>query len=210
MKVDPLGEAAYLVRDLTGPAYEWAGACNRASLPGLIEAVASYDTVGLYVDPERFDLHSLASVHPVANGGTNRLHTIPVCYDMGEDLAEVCERLGLTPSQLIDLHSSSAYRCFAVGFCPGFAYLGYLPDALAGLPRKATPRVRIVPGSLAMTGGQTAVYPLVRPGGWWLIGRTPLTLVDVERDYFPIQAGDEVRFVPIDADEFHAREGECL
>jgi inhibitor of KinA len=99
---------------------------------------------------------------------------------------------------------------YAIGFCPGFPYLGYLPAELTGVPRLESPRLRVEPGSVGLTGRQTGLYPLARPGGWNLIGRTPLTIVDVEQDFFPIHVGDQVQFVRIDAREFDARFGERL
>lgn len=211
MKVESLGDAAYVLRDLDRPAFEVAATFNRVGLPGLFEAVASYESVGLYVDPLLFDCSLIGSVvFDSSSSLSGRVHKIPVCYEMGPDTEEVCDRLNFSASSLVEFHQSQSYRCYAVGFCPGFAYLGYLPSEIAGLPRKATPRVRIEPGSVAITGRQTAVYPMVRPGGWWLIGKTPMTLVDVESDYFPIQAGDEVCFYGISALEYDARLGERL
>jgi len=211
MKLVPLGDSAYILRDLARPAHEVAAALNVARPSGLLEAVASYDTVGLYVDAGSLSIEdveqALASKAP---GGRGKRHEIPVCYELGEDLEEAASALRLSPEELIRHHTGGAYRCFAVGFCPGFAYLGYLPTEIAGLPRRAAPRVRVEPGSVAITGRQTGVYPMPRPGGWHLIGRTPLVLVDVDAEYFPVEAGDEVRFVAIDREEFMARQGERL
>ena len=139
-----------------------------------------------------------------------RHHQIPVCYALGEDLVETAQRLQITSEQLAELHASTEYTCYAVGFCPGFGYLGHLPDPLNGVPRRSKPRTRVEPGSVGITGSQTGIYPLPRPGGWALIGRTPLTLVDVADAYFPIQAGDTVRFFAIPVEEFEARQGERL
>ena len=210
MKIEPLGDAAYILRQIEGPVFARAAELNRAGIPGLIEAVASYETIGLYVDPSRFDPAALSSYRFSGEESTGRQHTIPVCYEHGPDLREAAGLLGLSPEALIAAHLGQTYRCYAVGFCPGFPYLGYLDDAIAGLPRRATPRVRVDPGSVAITGRQTGIYPLPRPGGWWLIGRTPLTIVDPDAGYFPIEAGDEVRFVRIDAHEYDARQGERL
>src|SRR5205085_9461144 len=91
---------------------------------------------------------------------------------------------------------------YAIGFCPGFPYLGYLAPELCGVPRLPSPRPRVEPGSVGLTGRQTGLYPLVRPGGWNLIGRTPLELVHLADGYFPLHTGDRVRFRPITADEF--------
>src|SRR4029077_12105528 len=96
------------------------------------------------------------------------------------------------------LHTSIEYTVYAIGFVPGFPYLGYLPEKLCGVPRLASPRLKVEPGSIGLTGRQTGIYPLPRPGGWNLIGRTPLTIVDVADSYFPLRVGDVVRFDRID------------
>jgi KipI family sensor histidine kinase inhibitor len=132
-----------------------------------------------------------------------------VLYD-GADLAEVAAARGLTAGQVVALHSGQDYRVFALGFLPGFPYAGYLPEALAGLPRRASPRARVAAGSVAIAGRQTGVYPQESPGGWHLLGRTPLTIASVARGRFPIRAGDRLRFVPIDQAEFQRLEGQDL
>src|SRR5205823_7967395 len=104
-------------------------------------------------------------------------------------------------------HAGRDYDVFAVGFQPGFPYAGYLPDALSGLSRRDVPRVRVPAGSVAIAGRQTGVYPAESPGGWHLLGRTPLRIVDLERGHFPIRAGDRLRFEPIDAAGFAAPRG---
>jgi KipI family sensor histidine kinase inhibitor len=138
-----------------------------------------------------------------------KLVELPVLYD-GPDLAEVSERLGRTPAEVIALHSGAVYHVFAIGFRPGFPYAGYLPRELSGLPRRDSPRTRVPAGSVALVGRQTGVYPEVSPGGWHLLGRTPLAIVDIEHGHFPIRAGDQLRFVPINPEQFTARLGEVL
>ncbi len=203
-----MGDCAYILHDLPLPAYILAEALSANPPDGLIEAVASYETVGLYVDPVLFDIDALEPASFVPSKQTpTKVHKIPVCYELGPDLHEVCAQLDLSLEQVAERHSAQTYRCFAVGFCPGFAYLGYLPPELAGVPRRASPRTVVEAGSVAITGNQTAVYPLERPGGWALIGKTPLCLVNVEEHYFPITAGDEVRFHAIGAIEYEARLG---
>jgi inhibitor of KinA len=211
MRIEPLGDSAYILRDLVRPAYEIAKDLNVTKPIGLIEAVASYETVGLYVDPDRFNPSDISTRRePIQGLRDSRTLAIPVCYELGPDLEEATKQLGLSSQEFVRLHSSKTYRCFAIGFCPGFPYLGYLDDAIGGLPRRASPRVRVTPGSVAITGRQTGIYPLERPGGWWLIGRTPLCLVDVNDGYFPIEAGDQVKFIQIDREEYARREGERL
>src|SRR5205814_8366661 len=126
------------------------------------------------------------------------------------DLARVADHAGLPPAEVIRLHAGAEYTVYAVGFCPGFPYLGYLPERLCGVPRLPSPRLRVEPGSVGLTGRQTGIYPLERPGGWNLIGLTPLELVHVEDGYFPLRAGDRVRFEPIDRMEFERLRGRRL
>ena len=210
MRIQALGDAAILLRDLDCPAHLLAAAIEEAQLPGVLEAVASYESVGVYFDPSLFDERQLTTIQVNRSTGQGHLHEIPVCYDLGEDLLEISRHLGLKPVEVIELHSKPTYQCFAVGFCPGFPYLGYLPTELSGVSRRPAPRVRVEPGSVAITGRQTGIYPLQRPGGWSIIGRTPLCLVDVEGAYFPIRAGDSVRFRPISESEYLSRRGERL
>ena len=128
-----------------------------------------------------------------------RLVEIPTRYGGpdGEDLEEVAERLAVRAETVVELHASTEYEVFMLGFAPGFAYLGIAPEAIA-VPRRPTPRPRVPAGSVAIAERQTAVYPAATPGGWNLIGRTDLALWDVERDPPALLApGDRVRFVPV-------------
>ena len=129
---------------------------------------------------------------------------IPVCYggSFGPDLDEVCGLHGLTPQQAIELHTSTTYVVYFLGFVPGFAYLGELPAEL-NTPRLATPRRQVPAGSVGIAGNQTGVYPFATPGGWRLIGRTPAPMFCAERDAFSLLAiGDRVRFVAISRERF--------
>lgn len=137
-----------------------------------------------------------------------RLVEIPVCYggEFGPDLEKVASLHGLKPERVIELHSSQTYHAYFLGFAPGFAYLGDLPDALA-TPRLATPRRKVPAGSVGIAGKQTAVYPFATPGGWNLLGRTPLHMFRVDREPMELlDVGDEVRFRPITHEEFSALE----
>jgi inhibitor of KinA len=133
-----------------------------------------------------------------------RLREIPVCYGGGHgpDLAEVASLHNLSAEEVIRLHSSANYTAYFLGFVPGFAYLGGLPEQLA-TPRLQSPRKQVPAGSVAIGGNQTGVYPTTTPGGWRLIGKTPLKLFDpasAQSSFFEI--GDQGRFVPITAEEF--------
>lgn len=214
MRIEALGERGLLLRDFAGPpAWKAARRLRSVSLPGLVDAVASYETVGLHFESGPCQVeaieNALAGIDPESNEA-GRIHTIPVCYEFGPDLERAAGALHLGKEELIEAHLLQTFTCHAVGFCPGFAYLGYLPEAMAGLPRLPSPRARVEPGSVGITGRQTAVYPLPTPGGWWLIGRTPLKLVSLSDGYFPIEAGDAVRFERIDAGAFAKLAGERL
>jgi len=133
---------------------------------------------------------------------------IPVCYGgrFGPDLEEVAAAHGLKPARVIEFHSSATYHAYFLGFAPGFAYLGDLPAEIA-TPRLATPRKKVPIGSVAIAGRQTAVYPFPTPGGWRLLGRTPLAVFRAARKPMGlISIGDQVRFSPISSDEFRKLE----
>lgn len=204
MRVEPLGESAAIVRQLGCPGYRFAAELRRLAPPGVLEVVPSYDTVGVVFDPDALSLESLSvaverigdSSNEVEESGA--IHRIPVCYELGEDLDSVCEQLGVTRERLIDLHMGTVYRCYAVGFVPGFAYLGYLPEEMS-LKRRPQPRIRVPRGAVGIADRQTGIYPTECPGGWHLIGWTP---VPIERDEgFLIAPGDQVQFVRATAAE---------
>lgn len=135
-----------------------------------------------------------------------RVREIPACYggEFGPDLQDVADLHHIRPDEVIRLHSNANYTVYFLGFVPGFAYLGGLPDALA-TPRLGTPRKSVPAGSVAIGVNQTGVYPTSTPGGWRLIGKTPLKLFDpLTADASFFQLGDEVRFIPITSDEFES------
>lgn len=219
MRIERLGEKAVILRDLSCPAFEIATALNESQnqLLGLEESVASYETVGLYFSKPIEDLYdvkgavtSLLDKKCLSVSSAPKLIKLPVCYELGPDLRASAKSLQISSEELIELHLGTEYRCYAVGFSPGFAYLGYLDDRIATLPRLSSPRPRVEPGSVGITGRQTAVYPSTTPGGWNLIGKCPLALVDVKDNYFPIEAGDQIRFIRIDEQEFARQEGDRL
>jgi inhibitor of KinA len=151
----------------------------------------------------KYELH--ATKARVSKGKTVE---IPVCYggEFGPDLNEVADLHGLTPKQVIELHSSRSYHAYFLGFAPGFAYLGDLPEEIA-TPRLDSPRKHVPAGSVAIAGKQTAVYPFDSPGGWRLLGRTPVQLFLSGSKPAPlISIGDQVRFRPISRGEYGKRE----
>lgn len=178
----------------------------------LIDLVPSYTTLMLHYDMRQLDeitarasvISALAGLQPLPPEHAGHRHEIAVWYDpsVGPDLQRLSGLTGLDVSQVIALHSDREYQVFALGFAPGFAYMGLLDEQLAA-PRLSTPRKRVPAGSVAIAERQTAAYPLASPGGWNLVGRTPAPLFERDRDgYSLLQPGDRVRFVPVERAEF--------
>lgn len=170
--------------------------------PDVEEAVSGYASVTVHFDPDTTDTERLRSAvsrglkAPSADDLPGRLHRIPVVYD-GPDLAGCADRLGLAVDELVRLHAATTYRCFMLGFVPGWGYLGPLPASLR-LARRSVPRTRVPAGSVAMAEDLTGVYPIACPGGWHLIGRTSLPLfLPGSASPAVLQAGDRVRFQPV-------------
>jgi KipI family sensor histidine kinase inhibitor len=215
LDLHPLGDRAFLARfGLESDAQGWAEEVRRRSLSGVVDIAAAYATAAVFLDPDRVDPDELEpvlrSIAPASGARHNgRLICVPVLYD-GDDLAEVATSVQLTEHEVAERHSSVDYSVFALGFLPGFPYSGYLPSPLSGLARRASPRTKVPAGSVAIAGRQTCIYPAESPGGWRLLGRTPLVIVDVSRGFFPIRAGDRLRFEPIDEGTFIARLGEPI
>ncbi|MBX7104870.1 MAG: carboxyltransferase domain-containing protein [Gemmataceae bacterium] len=216
MEIIPLGDQAVLVH---APDEESAGrlaAAIRSAPPAwLVDLVLSYSSVALHFDRRAVrSADAIAWTQAVKVGRTKlavgRRFEIPCCYDMGPDLEAVARQCKINPDEVAAAHAGTEYRVYAVGFAPGFPYMGYLPESLCGVPRLPSPRMRVEPGSVGLTGRQTGIYPLLRPGGWPLIGRTPLRLVDLEQGFFALTPGDRVRFVAIDPSEYKQRDGERL
>jgi inhibitor of KinA len=130
---------------------------------------------------------------------------IPVCYaaEFALDLTAMCAAKNLSAQQMIELHTSSAFTVYMIGFMPGFPYMGIVPEALQA-PRMAVPRTQVPAGSVGIAGAQTGIYPFASPGGWNIIGQTPVKLFDAQRQKpCLLQAGDNVQFYAIDTAEFH-------
>jgi inhibitor of KinA len=155
-------------------------------------------------DSSRMLLDAIDRLRGYAAAASARTVEIPVCYELpfALDLEEMAARLGLAVSEVVRLHVESPHRVLMIGFVPGHPYIGGL-DARLAVPRRATPRPRMEAGSVAIANGQTSIYPLVTPGGWNVIGRTPLTLFDATREHPSLlEPGDAVRFVPITRQRF--------
>lgn len=186
--------------------------CAAAFGAALVDLTPSYTTLLVEFDIAQLSpaqahcklqglLAGLAQTPPMAEGPIKEL---PVWYhaSVGPDLPRLAQSKSCSAAQLIELHCSTLYQVFALGFAPGFAFMGSVHPLLEA-PRLATPRARVYPGSVALAGRQTSAYPSLSPGGWNLIGRTPVTLFDRNREqmsYF--QVGDRVRMVPINKQVF--------
>lgn len=226
-RFEPLGDDALLVRfgeridaGINTDVHRLTAQLRDVSPPWLRDLVPAYASLAVFFDAERLpdgDPHAavgeavevLLSRPASRSVGDGTLHEIPVCYrgEHGEDLAGAAHELGLDAATLIARHSAPVYTVAMIGFAPGFPYLLGLDPALA-LPRLATPRTQVPAGSVAIGGAQTGIYPRESPGGWRLLGRTPCTLFDATRaPPALLQAGDRVRFVPIDEAAFRRMAG---
>lgn len=184
---------------------------------GYVEAVPAYNSVTVYYNPidvyfsnlekgvktpyenVKAKILSLMNQPYITEAANDRVVKIPVAYggEMGPDLEFVASYHGLTPSEVIKIHSSAEYLVYMLGFAPGFPFMGGMDKQIA-TPRKETPRLAIAPGSVGIAGNQTGIYPLETPGGWQIIGRTPSRLFLPEQSPPTLlQPGDRIQFVPI-------------
>ena len=219
VRIVPAGDSALIVEfdDRIDPAINaeaiaLAEAVQAAGYRGVRDVVPTFRSVAIYFDPLIVDYEALIahiestgrSVHRPRE--TSPVLRIPVCYggEFGVDLADVAGFASASEAEVVRLHSSATYRVFMLGFVAGFAYLGTVDERIA-MPRHATPRVRVPAGSVGIAGIQTGIYPAETPGGWRLIGRTPLKPFDLRRaEPFLMKAGDAVQFYPIRRTEYDA------
>ena len=231
MRIEPLGDSALLVRVVEefhpekslDAVLRALQALEFAAIPGVIELAPAYTTIGVFFDPARiesatfdnspFDILA-TKIQSVLNAAAfadeiesaARAVEIPVCYDreFAPDIADVARQAGLSEDEVVCRHSGASYQVSCVGFTPGFPFLSGLPPKLA-TPRRASPRKEIPAGSVGIGGAQTGIYPGKSPGGWNLIGRTPLSLFDLQREPPALlQAGDRVHFRKISREEFNS------
>jgi inhibitor of KinA len=226
MEIAPLGDSALIVRIVDDFARDAEASLNAvlgalrcleaAAIPGVTELAPAYATVGVFFDPARIESFDAlwTTIETTLNASSLEseskieapLHEIPVCYDreFASDIDDVARAAGLTAVEVIHRHSGAAYRVNCVGFIAGFPFMSGLPAELA-TPRRAAPRKEVPGGSVGIGGTQTGIYPRTSPGGWNLIGRTPMRLFDVQHDPPTLlQAGDRVRFREISREAFEA------
>ena len=188
-----------------------AGRLRGAALPGVVELLPTFRSLMVHYDPVRISGADLRSaIAALLTGetapGQAKLWRVPVCYEgeLAPDLAEVAAATGLHPREVVALHAKTRYHVYMVGFLPGYPYMGDLPARLV-LPRRADPRVRVPPGAVAIATTMTAIYPLESPGGWHLIGTTPIRIFDAAWEQPALFApGDAVAFEPVDRRSFDA------
>lgn len=183
-----------------------AAAVRARGIEGVVDLVPTFRSLMVHYDPVATSAEILSASlrhvlsHPAGEAAPGRLWHLPVLYggEAGPDLDEVAERTGLTSDKVIAVHSEIIYDVYMMGFLPGLPYLGIMDEALA-LPRRAEPRVRVPSGSVAIATNLTNVYPSESPGGWHILGRTPIELFDTRRAVpILLAAGDRIRFEPID------------
>lgn len=218
MRIRPLGDCALIIECGTSISPEnhekvqqVLQTLSKLSHPAVIEFMPTYTSVAVYYDPFqisfdflRVEIEKQLEFMADHEKPCSRMIEIPVCYgeEFGPDLSYVAQYHGLSEEEVIHLHSQQEYLVYMIGFVPGFPYLGGLPKQLA-TPRKTTPRLKVPAGSVGIAGEQTGIYPQDSPGGWQIIGRTPLSLFSPEANPPSLLvAGDRIRFVPITKEEF--------
>jgi KipI family sensor histidine kinase inhibitor len=173
---------------------------------GIASCVAQFDLATTGAEEAMQRMSTALRAAPAAREVEAAVVEVPVCYggDHGPDLDDVCERLGLSREAFIELHTGREYGVDMLGFTPGFAFIGGFSEA-QDMPRRSQPRVRLAAGSIGIAGGRTGIYTLPSPGGWQIVGRTPMQLFDTgAAQPFRLRAGMRVRFVAIGPDEFDA------
>jgi inhibitor of KinA len=220
MRITLLGDSALLVEytseidEVVNAAVLAAGErVRQARVPGVRDVVPAFASFAVHFDPVVTDVEALreliaaaVATAPDAPVSEKAAHAIPVCYggSYGPDLIEVAAWAGCTPDDVVSAHAARSYRVFMLGFLPGFPYMAAVDDRIA-MPRRNAPRALVAAGSVGIAGRQTGVYPLDSPGGWQIIGRTPLRLFDPAHEPAALLApGQRVRFCPISSSEFAA------
>ncbi len=198
--------ASKVARDIRGCELPWV----RDVVPALVTVAVQFEARTVHEAEarramlERLLLESVAREAGAAPAPPPRTVEMPLCYEppYAEDLLEVAAHTGLAPQEVVRIHSAATYRVLMIGFAPGQPYLGGL-DARLAMPRRSSPRHRVEAGSVAIANAQTTIYPFATPGGWNVIGRTPLVLFDPVRDPASLlEPGDAVAFVPIPTGDF--------
>lgn len=219
--VSMLGEQALLIKpkldEISVPLiHDAVKLIEAASVSGVADIIPAYESIALIYSKilgdidEEIEIISKAIKEKTIEIYSPQTHEIPVCYELGLDWEEIEEQTGLEKEKVIQKHLSGSYKVAMMGFMPGFLYLSGLNEQIA-CPRKAEPRTRIPSGSVGIGGNQTGIYSLESPGGWQIIGRTPLSFFDVRLDPpTKVRAGDRIVFKRISEVQFSGFEDEDL
>ncbi len=195
-----LGESVWWIEELDPELVASAARQQDLFGPGVDELVPAYDVLAVYGELPRDWRVRLGNVARTSE--VPKCHRLPICYELNLDLEEVCAKLGVEVERFISIHLRAEFVCMAMGFQPGFGYLGVLPAEISGVPRLPSPRPRLEPGSVGIQGDQTAVYPQASAGGWNIIGRCPANFGNRE-DGFLLSVGDRVQFERVTVSEFN-------
>ena len=174
-------------------------------IPAFCSLLINYDPRVISYEQIKRRMEALVKIDVTAGDTRKRVFEIPVCYggEYGPDIQNIADHAGMSVEEVIQIHTSRDYLIYMLGFLPGFTYLGGLDERIH-TPRLANPRIRIPAGSVGIGGSQTGIYPMDSPGGWQLMGMTPVKTYDPDREVpILVEAGDYIRFVAIDEDEFH-------
>ncbi len=231
-RIFPLGDAALTIdfgnvidASLNKKVLAIFSTLQQQPLPGMIEAVPAYSSLTIYYDVvsvakkmgrtkpvyetiKKMVEEILATMNPESVDTPSRLLQIPVCYEssFAPGLKDLAIARKITTEEIIAIHTATTYRVYLLGFLPGFAYMGEVDERIS-MPRKTQPE-NVQAGAVGIAGKQTGIYPLASPGGWCIIGRTPLQLFDAEGNGKTMfQAGDTVQFISIGKDEFESYQG---
>lgn len=207
------GETVSVQRNLE--ILNWKAAIEAATIPGFIEALPAYTTLTIFYDPIIVGSHfpyekikkSIQAISPSIQTSVvqKKVKEIPVCYEepFAPDLEFVANYHQISIDKVVNLHCQATYHIYFLGFSPGFPFLGGMDSRIA-TPRRSSPRLHVPAGSVGIAGKQTGIYPLDSPGGWQIIGRTPIQLFDISKESPTfLSPGEQIRFIPISKDEFH-------
>lgn len=221
MQIKIFGDSAILIefeqeisQEINAKVNAYRQAILKAKIKGITACIPAYCSLTITYNPSEIQYKELSQ--RILNldfsqeelKKNQRLITVPVCYEsaFGLDLEWLAQEKSISKDEIIRLHASKVYQVFMLGFLPGFAYLGKLPKLLDS-PRKAKPRLKVPKGSVGLAGYQTGIYPSESPGGWQIIGKTPIQIFDItQTNPFLFEQGDQVKFKSIDLEEFNALE----
>ncbi|NLR93111.1 5-oxoprolinase subunit PxpB [Flammeovirga agarivorans] len=220
MEIKPYGESALIIQfenevslKIHQQVKSWYKHLLSINIKGVLSIIPAYTSITILFDSKHQQFSSLKELLvsldiPTIHHSKSKIVEIPVCYDeqLGIDINEVSQSLGLSIKEIIQYHTSTTYTVYMLGFSPGFMYLGGLAPQLF-IPRKKVPRLKIPAGAVGLADKQTGIYPQATPGGWQIIGQTPISIFSVNKSPL-IQMGDQVKFKPIDLSTYQQLKSE--